>query len=204
MSAAIEALLFDLGGVVMGLDWEPMFSSWARDSGADAQALRRRFAFDDDYRRHECGAIDAHAYYDSLRRALGIALDDARLEAGWNAIFTEPVAPTVRLLEALEGRIPLYAFSNTNATHHRVWARKFERALRPFRRVFVSCELGLRKPEREAFHAIAREVGVAPARILFFDDTLENVEGAQRAGLAAVHVRSPQDVEDALRRHRIT
>lgn len=200
----IEALLFDLGGVVMGIDWEPMFASWARDSGVDAAALRARFRFDEHYRRHECGAIDAHAYYDSLRAGLGIALEDARLEAGWNAIFTEPIAPTVRLLESLEGRIALYAFSNTNVTHHRVWSRKFERALRPFDAVFVSCELGVRKPEREAFHAIARDVRVDPSRMLFFDDTAENVEGARAAGLPAVHVRSPQDVQDALRRFGVT
>ena len=150
------------------------------------------------------GAIDAHAYYDSLRAMLGVALDDERLEAGWNAIFTEPSAPTVRLLESLLGKIPLYAFSNTNVTHHRAWSRKFEHALRPFDRIFVSCELGLRKPEREAFHAIAREVRVDPSRLLFFDDTKQNVEGALVAGLPAVHVRSPQDVEDALRRYGVT
>lgn len=203
MSAAIDALLFDLGGVVMGLDWERMFASWSRDSGADASWLRSRFRLDDDYRRHECGAIDEHAYYESLRRMLGVELDDARMEAGWNAIFTEPIAPTVRIIESLEGHIPMYAFSNTNVTHHRVWARRFEDALRPFRRVFVSCELGVRKPERAAFDAICREIGVQAGRVLFFDDTLENVEGARAAGLAAVHVRSPQDVEDALRRHGI-
>ena len=32
-----------------------------------------------------------------------------------------------------------------------MWSRRFERALRPFREVFVSCRLGLRKPSREAF-----------------------------------------------------
>jgi len=202
-AAVIEALLFDLGGVVMGLDWERMFASWARDSGVGAAALKARFELGEDYRRHECAAIDAHAYYESLRRSLGIALDDERMEAGWNAIFTEPIAPTVALIASLDGRIPLYAFSNTNPTHHRVWSRKFEAALRPFRKVFVSCELGARKPERAAFDAICREIGVPAGRVLFFDDTLENVEGARAAGLPSVHVKSPQDVEDGLRRYDI-
>jgi len=199
----MDALLFDLGGVVMGLDWDRMFASWARDSGVDAGVLRARFRMDEDYCRHERGAIDARAYYESLRRSLGIALDDARIEAGWAAIFTEPIAPTVRLIESLHERIPVYGFSNTTATHHRVWSRKFEAALRPFRRIFVSCELGVRKPEREAFAAIAREIRTDPARILFFDDTLENVQGARNAGLPAVHVKSPQDVADGLRRYGV-
>ena len=59
------------------------------------------------------------------------------------------------------------------------------------------------KPEREAFEHISREIGVAPGKILFFDDTLENVEGARKAGLQAVHVKSPQDVANALRLARV-
>ncbi len=69
----------------------------------------------------------------------------------------------------------------------------------PSARSFTSWELGLRKPERAAFERVAREIGVPMERILFFDDTESNVEGARRAGLAAVHVRSPVDVERALR-----
>ena len=69
-----------------------------------------------------------------------------------------------------------------------------------FDRVFVSSEVGIRKPERTAFELIAREIGVAPGSIMFFDDLLENVTGALDAGLLAVHVRSPVDVQVALRR----
>jgi putative hydrolase of the HAD superfamily len=34
--------------------------------------------------------------------------------------------------------------------------------------------------------------------MLFFDDTLENVDGARAVGMRAVHVRSPADVAAAL------
>jgi len=70
--------------------------------------------------------------------------------------------------------------------------------LRRFRKVFVSFELGRRKPERAAFEAIAAVIGVPLDRILFFDDTLANVEGARSIGMAAVLVRSPADVSEAL------
>ena len=194
-----DALLFDLGGVVMGLDWTRAFQRWGRASHVPPEALAALYAFDEPYERHERGEIDAAAYFASLRESLRIDIPDDEFRAGWGAIFTEPIHETVALLERLRERVPLYAFSNTNAAHHAVWSRKFEAALRNFRTVFVSSQMGLRKPERASFDHIAREIGVPNARILFFDDTLVNVEGARAAGLQAVHVRGPDDVEKAVR-----
>ena len=194
-----DALLFDLGGVLIGLDWDRAFRHWARHSRSDAKALRERYVFDDAYERHERGEIGEAEYYASLRRSLGIDIPDDAFRAGWGAIFTEEIAETAALLDELHGRVPMYLFSNTNAAHHRVWAPMMARALARFDRIFVSSELGVRKPDRAAFDRISHEIGVPGARILFFDDTLSNVEGARRAGLQAVHVRAPADVREAVR-----
>jgi beta-phosphoglucomutase-like phosphatase (HAD superfamily) len=67
-----------------------------------------------------------------------------------------------------------------------------------FPQVFLSFELGLRKPERAAFEAIAAAIGVPLNRIRFFDDTPASVEGARAIGMPAVLVRSPADVVTAL------
>lgn len=195
----IRALLVDLGGVVFTLDWERMFSHWARHARVPAAELRARFSFDAPYERHERGEIDEREYYAALRRSLGIDLDDAALAEGWGAIFADEIPETVALLRAARTKVPVYAFSNSNLAHARVWRERFASALTVFDRIFVSCELGARKPERAAFEAIARAIGVPLDRILFFDDTRENVEGARAAGLEAVLVTSPQDVRDALR-----
>ena len=95
-------------------------------------------------------------------------------------------------------RWPLYAFTNSNPTHHAFCSVRFADVLQSFRKVFVSSELGQRKPERAAFEAIAAAVGVRLDRILFFDDTPANVEGARAVGMPAVLVRSPADVAEAL------
>jgi putative hydrolase of the HAD superfamily len=194
-----DALLFDLGGVVMGLDWQRAFQRWSRASHVPAEAHATLYAFDEPYERHERGEIDAAEYFASLRHSLGIDIPDDEFHAGWSAIFTEPIHETVALLEKLRDRVPLYAFSNTNRAHHAVWARKFAPALKNFRRVFVSSEIRLRKPERASFDYISREIGVPHSRILFFDDTPVNVEGARAAGLQAVLVKGPDDVENAVR-----
>jgi len=44
----------------------------------------------------------------------------------------------------------------------------------------------------------AADLGVRLDRILFFDDTLENVEGARAIGIQAVHVQSVDDIEHNL------
>lgn len=82
--------------------------------------------------------------------------------------------------------------------HMAAWSSLYPTLVSSFDKVFASHQMGMRKPELEAFHHIAREIGADPAAILFFDDLLENVEGAIAAGLQAVCVRSPQDVRDAL------
>jgi putative hydrolase of the HAD superfamily len=194
-----RALLFDLGGVIMALDWERVFESWARASGTSAAALRARYSFDAPYERHERGEIDEREYYRSLRASLGIDIGDEAWAEGWGAVFAGEITPAVELIAQVKDRIPVYAFSNSNVAHQRMWSEKFARALGHFRKVFVSSSLGARKPERRAFEMIGREIGVPLEDILFFDDTVENVEGARAAGLRTVHVKGPQDVRDALR-----
>lgn len=194
----VEALLFDLGGVVVAIDFDRVFASWAASAGVPVEAVRRRFAHDEAYRRHELGEITAADYFATLRASLGLDLDDEAFARGWSAVFVDEIAPTVALLPRLAARIPIDLFSNTNAAHCEVWRPRYAAALAPFRRQFASHEIGLRKPSRESFHHVARAMGVEPGRILFLDDTRENVAGARAAGLQAVHVREPADVERAV------
>jgi putative hydrolase of the HAD superfamily len=199
MNPPIRALLFDLGGVLIELDWDRVFFHWGRCAGRPAAELRERFSFDVPYQRHERGEIDAAAYFASLRRSLQLDIPDAEFRIGWNALFVREIPEVVQMVRALRGRIPMYLFSNSNAAHLETWSARFAAALEPFEHMFVSSEIGRRKPSRDSFEHVAREIGVPVASILFFDDTPENVEGARAAGMQAVHVRSPQDVREALR-----
>jgi glucose-1-phosphatase len=194
----VDALLFDLGGVVFEIDFGRAVASWAAAARVSAETLRARFAFDAAYERHERGEITATEYFAALRASLGIDVPDAALGAGWNAIYLDEVPGIRDVLRRAGERRPLYAFTNSNVTHQACWSVRYAEVLRHFRRVFVSCELGLRKPERAAFEAIASAIGVPLGRILFLDDTPANVEGARAIGMPAVLVRTPADVVQAL------
>lgn len=198
-SLPVDALLFDLGGVVLEIDFGRVFSVWASLSGTCAEAIAARFRVDAAYEAHERGEIDASGYFASLRESLGIELSDEQFAAGWNAIFAGEVPGVRSLLRRAAQAAPLYAFSNTNQAHARFWRREYHEIMRPFRALFLSSDLRLRKPAPEAFHAVAAKIGAPPQRIAFFDDLAENVAGARAAGLRAFHVGSAAQIASALR-----
>ncbi len=196
----VEALLFDLGKVVFEFDFERALRHWAPFSALPIEQLRTRFRHDEAYCRHERGEISAAEYFDTLRHGLQLSATDEQIALGWNGIFTDEIGETLDAIVAARQHLPCYAFSNSNHEHQRTWRAAYPRIQSAFDQVFVSSDIGMRKPEAAAFAHIAQAIGVAPGAILFFDDLSENVEGAIAAGLQAVQVRSPADVRQALAR----
>jgi putative hydrolase of the HAD superfamily len=191
-------LLFDLGGVVLDVDFDRAIATWAPHSRLTPHALRSAFHFDPPYQQHETGHLHAEGYFGHLRELLQLECDTATVRAGFNAIFAGEIAETVRLLDAVRGRVPCYAISNTNAVHVAEIEQSLPQLLPRFRRVFTSHEIGFRKPHRESFEHVLREIAVPRAEVLLFDDLLPNVEGARACGMQAVLVRGPGDVREAL------
>lgn len=193
-----DALLFDLGRVVIDFDLQRTLAAWARDAGCAPADLVARFSRNDAFWDYETGKISESEFFALLRRTLRIELTDAQLLAGWNATFIGEMPGIAPLLERAAHRLPLYAFSNTNRAHVAYFSHHFAELLTPFREIFLSSTIGLRKPHAEAYDHVVKAIGVPAHRIVFFDDLLENIEGARNRGLLAVHVRSTGDVADAL------
>ena len=194
-----DALLFDLGRVVFDIDFNQALACWAGHAGCQAAQLANRISSRDEiYRRHEKGEISDAEFFAALRASLGIELSDAQFLEGWNAIFAGEMPGIAPLLERAAKRLPLYAFSNTNNAHAEHFPGIYAGVLGHFREMFLSSSIGLRKPDAEAYDHVVKAIGVPAERIVFFDDLAENIEGARARGLTTVHVRSPDDVAEAL------
>ena len=50
-----------------------------------------------------------------------------------------------------------------------------------------AADIGVRKPDPQAYLRAAGALSVAPEEIVFLDDTPEHVDGARRVGMAALH-----------------
>jgi putative hydrolase of the HAD superfamily len=175
-----------------------VLSSWAAHAGCEPAQFKGRSSPDEAWRRHERGEIGDAEFFAGLRHSLGIGITDAQFLQGWNAIFTGEMPGIAPLLARAGTRMPLYAFSNTNRPHAEYSAKAYAGVLGNFREIFLSSSIGLRKPDAAAYDHVVKAIGVPASRIVFFDDSADNIRGAQARGLTTVHVTSPDDVARAL------
>jgi putative hydrolase of the HAD superfamily len=193
-----DALLFDLGRVVLDIDFKRAMACWARHGKCEPAEIAARFSSDEALRHFESGRIDDAAYFAGLRKMLGIDITHAQLLEGWNAIFVGEIPGIAPLLARAAKHLPLYALSNTNPPHIAYFSTAHAEVLGHFRELYLSSTIGLLKPDAAAYDHVVKAIGAPASRIVFFDDLAENITGARAYGLSAVHVKSSEDVANAL------
>lgn len=196
--SSADALLFDLGRVVLDIDFAKVMAIWAGHAGCAVDEVTARFVVDDHFKHHETGHIDDAAFFENLRASLGIGISDAQFLEGWNSIFTGEMPGIAPLLKRAAAKMPIYAFSNTNPPHVAHFSKTYADVLGHFREMFLSSTIGLRKPDAAAFDHVVNAIGVPAQRIVFFDDSAGNIEGARARGLIGIQVTSMEDVARTL------
>jgi glucose-1-phosphatase len=174
------------------------FAHWANLANLSVFEVQQRFVYDHEYEQFERGEISSVEYWRHLRRLLRVDLTDIQFEQAFNALVLQPVAGMFELLSNYRRRFPVFALSNNNTSH---WVRcqdVFPSEIGLFHEVFLSQEMGMRKPEERIYRQLERQTGFAGAQILFFDDVLANVQQANALGWQSVHVQSKADVDAAL------
>lgn len=189
-------VLFDLGGVLVRLGGGGALHELL--GFEDEEAFWDRWLSCPWVRDFERGSCAADEFAARLVGDWKLSVSEEELLARFHAWPEGLFAGAAELVEAVRRRgLLVGCLSNTNALH---WGR-----MGPqwgldglFDRCFLSHELGLLKPEREIFEAVAADLELAPARLVLLDDNLLNVQGAARAGYTAVRVRGPEEAAAAL------
>ncbi len=147
------------------------------------------------------GAAPFEAGLASALRRLNAPCDVEAVLDLWRAI--ECSQPVLALVERLRGRGVYCALASNQ---ERIRARHMSDALgyaRIFDREFYSCDLGCTKPSATFFEEVIRRAELDPARTLFIDDRLDNVEAARACGLAAEQFVLWQEADGAAALERL-
>lgn len=186
MATRIDAILFDLGGVLIELAGVELMLAWSPSLGSTDE-LWRRWLASPAVRGYETGRTDRTAFADAIVAEFGLPVgrDEFLAEFAW---WPRTLAPGAGdLLAALAPRYTLASLSNTNELH---WER-FERDWSlpsMFHHNFPSHAVGKLKPDADYFEHVLESLDVAPRHALFVDDNAINVEAARAVGLNARRV----------------
>jgi glucose-1-phosphatase len=193
---AVDAILFDLGGVLIELVGVEQMLAWSPQL-ADTGELWRRWLASPAVRRFETGGSGHEEFAAAVVAEFGLTVgaeEFLRAFVGWpRGLY--PGVP--ELLAALAPRYRLASVSNTNAIH---WERfRREWALDAmFHANFPSHEVGRLKPDADYFGHVLDALALPAERVLFVDDNRVNVEAAAGAGIVARHVTGFVDLRATL------
>ena len=193
----IEALLFDLGKVLIDFNFETGVQALHACCSLPLNDFHN-VLFDKAWiRRYERGEISTKEFHAYLCETADLKLELPQFCETWSSVFVPGLMISEGLLEALKQRYPLILVSNTNELHVE-FIRANYRVLDYFDHHVFSCEVRSLKPEPEIFeHAIA--AARRPPEALFFTDDLEeNIVAARKLGIHAHQFVSEPRLIEAL------
>lgn len=186
----IEALIFDLGGVVFDYSFDKTFETWSIIMDRKADDIKEMLKFSDNFEKFERGDITPQEFIGSISKQLNYEFDGVAFETGWNEIYMDVISDIDSVLSGLKDRYRLVALTNTNQIHAKVWKGKYADTLRHFEKIFSSYEIGTRKPEAKAFQTVLDYLNLAPEQTVFLDDSPEYINRARGLGINAILVTS--------------
>lgn len=195
----IEAIIFDLGGVIINLYEERTFKAFAELGGMPLEEVLTLATKEDYFKKYETGEIDDPTFRAHIRESLLYEGPEEYIDESWNAMLGTIPKAKFELLDKLRANYKLLVMSNTNAIHVRRFLQIADH-ISPhkgfyeyFDKVYLSNEIGERKPNVGAWQIILDEQSINAEKMLFIDDKLENIEAARQLGLQVFHNPNPDD-----------
>lgn len=191
---AINTILLDLGGVLIDVDYHASARAFKELGYADFDTLYSKAKQDHVFDAFETGRLSPGDFRRRIAELLGAPITAEQVDACWNAMLGTIPPERIHLVQRLKERYRVLLLSNTNAIHVPAFEAIIARTngIADFKSLFhgayYSCEIGLRKPDAEAFHHVLAKHGASPATTLFIDDSIQHVLGAKAAGLQAEHL----------------
>ena len=177
--------LFDICNVMIHVgvkELEARLSAAAGISGAHIYGNHVR----DDLVAVETGKMRGTDYFLKIKQSLNLDWIYEDWIVLWMELFSiNPVGRNL-FLDLKRKGYRVCTLSNLADYNKLAIDRKFPGFLSESFRNFLSFEMGLHKPDARIYAAVCQALKVAPSDCLFLDDSLENVQGAQVAGLRSV------------------
>jgi len=193
----IETIFWDIGGVLERTEDRTPREALADRLGWSARDLAHLIFGHSDHFRIQLGQISMEAHMANIASALGIPVSEVQ------GVIDEFFAGD-RLDRELVDYIRTLKLDHTTAviSNYTIILRdKVDNLWKigdAFDEMIISSEVGIMKPAPEIFQIALARTDTRPEESVFIDDFIENVEGAQHAGMHAVLFQTPEQTMNDL------
>lgn len=198
MKPSVSAIIFDLGNVLIGWDAHLLYRRFLPDRESITRFLEEiRFmewnAQQDAGRPFKDGVADLSKQFPQYKDLI------QAYDTYWEESLTEPYHETVQIVRALkEAGWPLYLLSNFSVEKFKLIEHKYQ-VFECFDDKIISGEHKSVKPAPEIFLITLQRIGWKAEECLFIDDSIANIETAQKLGFQTIHFQSPTQLLADLR-----
>ncbi|PIJ49332.1 glucose-1-phosphatase [Erwinia sp. OLTSP20] len=189
--------IFDLGNVIVDIDFKRVLGVWSDLGRVPLALLQKRFSMEESFHQHERGEISDQQFAAAICQQLGLALSFEQFSAGWQAVFVGVRPEVISIMNQLRQKGErVVILSNTNRLHCGFWPAEYPEVQQAADNVYLSQEMGMRKPEARIYQQVLDKEGFTPDQTVFFDDNADNIDSARRLGIHAVQVTDARVIPD--------
>lgn len=182
-----KAVIFDLGGVLLNIDYRLTIAAFNELGVKNADLFYSKKIQNPIFDKIEIGAISPKEFLDALQKECKNA-NVEQVENAWNSMLLDLPENRLDCIKNLKNNYKIFLLSNTNEIHIKAFRKKigekqWEAFSSLFDKMYLSHQIGFRKPGKEAFQIILEENKLKPNEVFFIDDSPQHIEAAKKLGI---------------------
>ena len=199
MDSKIKNVVFDLGGVLINLDFDNCLNAFRKAGFRDIEKQACQFRGKGFFAQFELGEISPEEFRKAIRKEVSEALSDHEIDDMWNLMLLDIPREKLDLLLKLREHYMVYLLSNTNRIHwdyacEQMFCYRGFRVNDFFEDIFLSFEMHKAKPEKDIYEQMMKEANILPEETFFIDDSAINCQAAISLGIQSYHYHIGEDL----------
>lgn len=196
----IKFVIFDVGGILFQKGPPRLAVKLARDilgnlsNKGEVEYEKKRLSM-------QTGRVNTRDFFLYLIKKYSLKKTIDQIENGWLSVYKKyafPCKSIVDLIRILKNKYKVVGFSNTIDLHGEYNKKVGNYDI--LDKVFLSYEMGFRKPDREAYEFVLNSLRAKPEECLFIDDREENIVAAEGLGIKSIKFDSNKQLKDSLKK----
>lgn len=203
----IKSIIFDLGGVVVDLDYSNFYKQIISLSPLEKPQTRIMLEFFRQSDLYHQGKMTDEEFYNLACEILQVCMiNQNQFYEAFNSIISGSSQPEViSLLKKLKdmNRYKLIALSNVNSSHWDYLLDKKWDFLEYFDEFILSHEVHLTKPDPRIFQLAIEKSECIAEEIVYIDDGLNNIRSANDLGIRGIYFTNIEDLIEEFKKLKI-